>query len=253
VIKRFVSQMLVILIVESKILKMRFFVLVLLLLGFSWKLSAQNVQLHYDFGADRQMPTSTFEMFRPDSVGSTFFFVDFDYGGKVADVNGVSLAYMEISRELKFWENPFAIHVEYNGGMLRTANFATDINNAALFGGSYTWNNSDFTRIFSFQVLYKYIERIHDASFQITGVWEMHFFNRKISFTGFADFWREKTSVFDDDNVMSTERFIFISEPQLWYNFNKNISLGGEVELSNNFGAHKGFMVNPTVAVKYAF
>lgn len=228
------------------------FVAVFVLVGVL-QLDAQNVQLHYDLGDDRQMPTGTFEMFRPDSVGSTFFFVDFDFGGKAADVSGVSLAYLELSRELRFWKPPVAIHVEYNGGMLRTSAFSSDINNAALFGASYTWNNSDFTRIFSFQVLYKYIERVYDASFQITGVWDMHFFNRKVSFTGFADFWREKTTVFDSDGAPSTERFIFISEPQLWYNFNKNFSLGGEVELSNNFGAHDGFMVNPTVAAKYTF
>ena len=52
---------------------------------------AQNVQLHYDFGHNaynkeggkdlrsRAYLTTTVEMFKPDSFGSTFFFVDMDY------------------------------------------------------------------------------------------------------------------------------------------------------------------------------
>lgn len=38
---------------------------------------AQNIQVQYDF--ERKCVTSTVEMFRPDSFGSTYFFVDMDY------------------------------------------------------------------------------------------------------------------------------------------------------------------------------
>ncbi len=31
---------------------------------------AQNIQLHYDFGKDRNYPTSTIEMFKPDKWGN---------------------------------------------------------------------------------------------------------------------------------------------------------------------------------------
>ena len=41
---------------------------------------AQNVQTHYDMGKDRGYLTTTVEMFKPDKMGSTFFFVDMDYG-----------------------------------------------------------------------------------------------------------------------------------------------------------------------------
>ena len=58
---------------------------------------AQNLQVFYDTG--RGCVTSTFEMFRPDGGGSTFFFVDFDYSP-----NAVG-AYWEIARELNFWQN----------------------------------------------------------------------------------------------------------------------------------------------------
>ena len=73
--------------------------------------SAQNIQLHYDFGRSlyneldktddsygRPTLTTTVEMFRPDSFGSTFFFIDMDYS------KGVKGAYWELARELCFWQ-----------------------------------------------------------------------------------------------------------------------------------------------------
>ena len=84
-------------------------------------------------------------------------------------------------------------------------------------------------------------------NFQITGVWNLDFFNHWLSFNGFFDFWREMRP------WQGTE-FIFISEPQLWVNMNKikgcekvNLSLGTEVDLSANF-VGKGFHAMPTIA-----
>ncbi|MBP8790903.1 MAG: DUF5020 family protein [Breznakibacter sp.] len=209
---------------------------------------AQNVQMHYDFGKDRKLITTTVEMFRPDQFGSTFFFIDFDYGGDSRNVDGVSLAYMEIARGLKFWDNPFELHVEYNGGMFRSNGFAGEINNAYLLGGHYTWNNSDFSRVFTLQAMYKYIQDRNDASFQITGVWAMHFFNQKMTFSGFADLWMEKLPQYEMDN-----KFVFLTEPQLWYNATKNFSIGTEIEMSSNFSGEKDFMINPTIGAKWTF
>jgi len=208
---------------------------------------AQNVQVHYDLGKDRRYVTTTVEMFKPDAWGSTFFFVDMDYNG--ADVKGVSQSYWEIARGLKFWKSPFEVHVEYNGGMGQwQPGGAFQINDAWLFGGNYTWNNADFTRIFTLQAMYKTIRDKHDASFQLTGVWTLQLMNRKVTFSGFADFWRE-------DNTFGTEttRYVFLTEPQLWYNATEHLSLGTEVEISSNFAGNKGMMVNPTLAAKWNF
>ena len=208
---------------------------------------AQNVQMHYDLGKDRRYVTTTVEMFKPDAWGSTFFFVDMDYNG--ADVKGVSQSYWEIARGLKFWKSPFEVHVEYNGGMGQwQPGSAFQINDAWLFGGNYTWNNADFTRIFTLQAMYKTIRDKHDASFQLTGVWMLHLMNRKVTFSGFADFWRE-------DNTFGSEttRYVFLTEPQLWYNATEHLSLGTEVEISSNFAGNKGMMVNPTLAAKWNF
>ena len=95
--------------------------MLLFLLSFSIPAHSQfNVQFHYDFGrhlyssdeGNRQYFTTTVENFTPDKWGSTYLFVDFDYRNEDA-----MSAYWEISRELKFWQAPLAVHVEYNGGL----------------------------------------------------------------------------------------------------------------------------------------
>jgi hypothetical protein len=216
---------------------------------FAFGAFSQNVQLHYDMGKDRGYLTSTVEMFRPDKTGNTFFFIDFDYG--VGDVEGVSLSYFEIARCFKLGKSPFSWHGEYNGGFGQwkagAAGGAYTINNAWLTGLDYSWNASDFSRGISLKALYKNIANTMDDkpnSFQLTAVWYLNFAKGKMSFTGFADLWREKTGF---------GNMIFLSEPQLWYNCCKKFSVGSEIELSNNFGGMDGFKVMPTVAAKYTF
>lgn len=216
------------------------------------KAEGQNIQLHYDM--ERDVLTSTVEMFRPDDGGSTYFFVDMDYNPKVTG------AYFEISRELCFWKESkvdwMSVHLEYNGG-LNTA--AGSFNNAWLGGLTYSGHSADWSKTWSLSAMYKAIPGTVDTfgkcqmhNFQITGVWNLDFFNHWLSFNGFFDFWREMRP------WQGTE-FIFISEPQLWVNMNRikgwekvNVSLGTEVELSANF-VGKGFHAMPTIAAKWTF
>jgi hypothetical protein len=227
-------------------------ILTLLLISMTPKVVAQNVQLHYDFG--RNAATTTVEMFRPDGGGSTFFFVDIDYTPKVSG------AYWEIAREFCFWQdskvNWLSVHVEYNGGLNTVAG---SFNNAILGGLTYSGHSKDWSKTWSLTASYKAIpgtiglngER-QVNNFQITGVWNLDFFDHWLSFNGFADFWREARP------WQGTE-YIFIAEPQLWVNLNKikgwdkiNLSLGTEVELSSNF-VQKGFSIMPTIAAKWIF
>lgn len=219
---------------------MRKFTFIVLLLVSAFVAKSQNVQLHYDFTSPRNYLTTTVEKFQPDAYGSTFFFVDFDYSA-----NGPILAYWELARELKNWDAPVSVHVEYNGGMggLGTG-FPFQINNAYLLGGTYSWNASDFSKGFSVSAMYKNIQgNAKPHNFQLTGVWYVNMMDGKLSFTGFADFWKENVP------WQGTE-FVFLSEPQLWYNINKTFSVGAELELGYNFGA-TGFNAYPTVGVKW--
>ena len=77
---------------------MKKILLLLAVFALSYASRAQNIQLHYDFGENRKLFTTTVEMFKPDKYGSTFFFIDMDYSSDARNVsNGLSLAYWEIA------------------------------------------------------------------------------------------------------------------------------------------------------------
>ena len=205
-----------------------------------------NAQILYDFGSDRKYVTLTLEMFKADKWGSTYFFVDhdFNYDKMVVGSKNISQGgtYTEISRALNFWQNSkmknWSLHVEYNGGI--TKNYP--INNAWLFGVEYFMHDKSFKNIFGLKGL---------------------------NFSGFADFWWENhTSMLDkhgdakvDENgevIYKNEHTVFTTEPQLWYNVGQhfgceNLSVGGEVEISHNFGSNAGWMVRPCLGVKWDF
>ena len=216
--------------------------------------NAQNIQLHYDLGEDRKFFTTTVEMFKPDKYGSTFFFIDMDYSSDARNVdNGISLAYWEIARAFAWNENQkFMPRVEYNGGVFKLDGDLpwVAIENCWLAGVEHTWASADFSKILTLQANYKYIKDKEDASFQITAVWTVNFLKDKMSFMGFADFWKEGMD-WNGDGKVDTD-FRFLAEPQIWYNFNKHFSAGSEIELGNNFVGDK-FNVCPTIAVKATF
>lgn len=105
----------------------------------------------------------------------------------------------------RFWQPPFSIHVEYNGGASNSFSY----NNAYLGGATYTWNNPDFTKGFTLTAMYKYIQKHREPNnFQLTGTWYVHFVkNGLCTFSGFADWWRERTDYADG----SHRNFIFLA------------------------------------------
>ncbi|MCM1502447.1 MAG: DUF5020 family protein [Bacteroidales bacterium] len=261
--------------------KVFFLISIVALLGAFQGVSAQNIQLHYDFGnliynhgskaldgssanAYRPSLTTTVEMFKADSWGSTYFFVDMNYGNlgrsKTAmDDGGVLGAYWEISRELRFWDLPLSIHLEYDGGL---DVFSKAYDDAWLFGPTWTFASKDYTRSLSITGMYKIIPRnmktIHN--FQITCVWNVLFWHKRFQFCGVADFWKENRpwQITSKSGPDGTD-FIFLTEPQLWYNLNTikgfekiNLSVGTEVEMTCNFVA-AGFYAIPTAAVRWTF
>ena len=141
------------------------------------KADAQNVQLLYD--TERNCATSTVEMFRPDSFGSTFFFIDMDYTPKVSG------AYWEISREFCFWQESslawLSVHAEFDGGLNTSAG---SFNNCWLGGLTYSGHSKDFSKTWSLSAMYKLIPgtvglngKKQNHNFQITGVWGISFAN----------------------------------------------------------------------------
>lgn len=248
-------------------MRMKKLLTLVFLLGVSGAVTAQNVQLHYDFGRGlydelektddsygRPELTTTVEMFRPDSFGSTYFFVDLDYA------SGVKSAYWEIAREFCFWQDSkwswLSVHAEYNGGLSQAAG---SFNDSWLAGLTYSGHSKDYSKTWLLSFMYKYIPgtdneygESRDHNFQITGVWGIQLAKGWATYSGFVDFWREH-------RAWQQTSHILLSEHQLWLNLNKiknwekiNLSIGTEVEVSNNFVA-KGFYVIPTLAAKWTF
>lgn len=210
----------------------------------AFAVNAQNLQLHRDF--ERGHYTTTFEMFKMDKWGSTFTFVDFDYDAE----NGINQGYFEIARVLKTEKMPIGLHIEYNGGVGNADNFGYTINDAWIFGANYSKGTAKWG--YSTYAGYKAIKDAGKANFQVTGTWYVNMLDNKVSFSGFADLWSEN----GDNKAIAagsvSDKLVFLTEPQLWYHVNKNLSVGSEIEISNNFTGDD-FEVRPTLALKWNF
>lgn len=239
--------------------------LFLLFLFSSFFCQAQNFQVHYDLGAGRKYITTTFEMFKPDTLGNTFIFVDFDFNfADKGDANltyyNPGLAYMEIARCFTLSKKvPISAQIEYNGGFfINPEGTGLAVNNAFLAGFDYLLHSKDYTRTYNIKVLYKYIMGKEPASFQLTGVWGMHFFKHRFTFSGFADFWYEHNTNYLNARGKPLEtptqsKFVFMTEPQLWWNIIPSVSVGTELEMTVNFASTDGFKICPTIGAKYTF
>lgn len=226
--------------------------------------SQVNVQLHYDFGRlmnphsekDRQQVTATIEQFRPDRLGSTFWFVDFDFYSK-----GMKGAYLEFAREFNIWRG-LAGHIEYNGGLTsgHYSEYGSQFQHALLVGPAWNFASKDFRRTLSLQAMYKQYFKGQEnkayPSFQLTGVWNVNFGKKDMfTFAGFVDLWRDRTSA-------GKIRLTVCSEPQFWFNLDgvdgisgTGLSFGTEIEISNNFivpdKGSRTFFCNPTLGLKW--
>ena len=258
------------------------FLMIATLLVSGFAKAQTNAQVLYDFGSDRKFVTLTLEMFKQDKWGNTYFFVDHDFnlnqmtnpntGNKYAHNMSQGGTYTEISRALNFWQNSklknLSLHAEYNGGIYKDY----PINNAWLFGVEYFMHDKSFKNTLTLQALYKTIRKTdQNVPMQFTAVWGCKdiFGVKGLNFSGFADFWWENHSSFKDKHgnlkfndegevAYTTKHTVFTSEPQLWYNVGQhfgcnNLSVGGEVEISNNFGSNAGFMVRPCLGAKWDF
>jgi len=226
--------------------------------AFSLGAKAQtNLQTFYDFGKDRKYVTTTFEMFKGDKWGDTFFFIDHYFDtqanrdlGQASAING---SYFEIERGLNFWQDTdlkdLSAMIEYDGSTWGAGVWC--------FGAKYFLHSKDFRNTFQLALLYD-VHRGYgsaDVPVKFSGVWGMGDFLgiKKLTFKGFIDVWGNN-SVFAD---ASTAKFSILTEPQLWFNLGdlgiENLNIGGEVELSYNFAGCKGFMCNPCIGTKWVF
>ena len=226
-------------------------------LAFAQGAKAQNVQVFYDFGEDRNHVTTTFEMFKADKFGDTFWFIDHDYAKsaqrKAGDASAKNGSYFEIERGINFWQDSnlkdLSAMIEYDGSTWGAGIFC--------FGAKYFLHNADFSNTFTVALLYDVHIGKGDADIPVkfSGVWGMNdiFGVKGLVFKGFIDVWGNN-SLFADG---TKGKVSVLTEPQVWFNlgstFDGHLDLGGEVELSYNFAGHKGFMVNPCAGLRWTF
>ena len=226
-------------------------------LAFSLGAKAQtNVQTFYDFGKDRQYVTTTFEMFKGDKFGDTFFFIDHYYTNKDQRPNlasAINGSYFEIERGLNFWQDSelkdLSGHLEYDGTTWGQGTWC--------FGAKYFLHTEDYANMLTLYAMYETFRGFGEADIPVkfTAVWSMaNLFGVKgLTFKGFADLWGNNTLWGD----LSVTKWTFLTEPQLWMNlgsaFDGHLGIGGEIEISCNFAGNKGFMVNPCAGLRWAF
>jgi hypothetical protein len=234
----------------------KLFLLFLIIL--SYKGFSQNLQLHYDFGEDRNYLTATLEMFKPDTFGYTFWFVDFDFNYP-GDPRSMSSAYGEISHDFYIpglkkvhGFEQFGFHLEYDDGF---AIYKQD--SAEMTGISY---NSIFLTGFSYpisigqvtlttQYLLRMPRGMDVPDFQFTVVWFQPVLKNKLLITGYFDIWSQ-------DKIANPDKkeVVFQAEPQFWWMVRPKLGLGGEIEISKNFPVGPNeweFM--PTLAFRWEF
>jgi len=226
-------------------------------LAFAQGAKAQNVQVFYDFGEDRNYVTTTFEMFKADKFGDTFWFIDHNYADAAQRKAGTASAcngtYFEIERGINFWQDSnlkdLSAMVEYDGSSWGAGIFC--------LGAKYFLHNADFSNTFTVALLYDIHVGVGNADVPVkfSGVWGMNdiFGVKGLVFKGFIDVWGNN-SLFADG---TKGKVSVLTEPQVWFNlgstFDGHLDLGGEVELSYNFAGHKGFMVNPCAGLRWTF
>ena len=200
--------------------------------------SAQNLQIHYDFSQDRSYFTSTLEMYRPDERGATFWFVDFDYNEP--NSTGASLGYWEIARYFKTTFNKnFSLTLQFNDGVASWGS----LGQAWLAGGVYAFSLNKLN--LSTELMYRQLRGSSSADGQLTFVFFVPLLSGRAHFTGFMDIWTQ------DEMEDKAKKVIIMSQPQIWYTLSEKFYIGGEVRITKNFSPQKGWHLYPTMGVKW--
>lgn len=220
---------------------------------FGLKSGAQtNLQFHYNFGQiiyedlRNTGPLLTLEHSSSDNWGDTYFFTDF-----VFEKSFMSDIYLKAYRNLRFWNAPFSLHLEYNGGLNRLSPH----HHAYIGGVHYGYKNPSRALFLGLSVNYRHdYKQPRPHNMYMTADWSWTSWNRVWTICGFTSLW---TAPHD----LSQSRVILLTEPQLWMNLNQivgfhdnfNMSIGTEVKISYNYMAMDKFHVMPTLGVKWTF
>jgi hypothetical protein len=207
--------------------------------------ASANLQLHWDF--DREIATSTVEIFETDHWGGTFFFTDFDF-----DSLGQTGSYFEVARNhriTRIGKAAVNISLQYNDGVQ-----SGDVQNGK--GIPYAWLLGPVLSDVTWKQIYLEVQLLarkeysSDPGWQVTGVWDWRVPQTPIEFLGYIDWWS-----------MEGHGTAVQSEPQLQARLGP-WAVGSEFEVSRNFSgawtARRGFRygtwyLHPTIYLRVYF
>ena len=200
-------------------------------------------------------------MFKPDTLGSTYWFVDFDHNSSFEyELRSMSSAYWEISREfyipgikkIKGLEQ-FAFHIEYNDGFSVGRDTLGNIMTAFSYNSVFLTGFSYPVRIgktgFSAMLLCRLPRGMDVPDFQFTTTWFQPLWKNRLLLTGFIDVWSQ-----DKKDNPDEKEIVFQSEPQIWFMITPKIALGSEFEIDKNFPyGPRQWELFPTVGFRWEF
>ncbi|MFH1853673.1 MAG: DUF5020 family protein [Candidatus Neomarinimicrobiota bacterium] len=184
-----------------------------------------NLQQHYDIG--RGIQTSTAEFFSATEKAVVFAFIDINYDTQHFTKSGATDIWYELA-----WYQPTPLlsgklnaSLQYNDGLyffpLDSTLLGSAVQPAWLAGISYPFQLGEF--VLPVDLLLRQQHGDDRLTFQATVVWFIPF-NKRFTFTGFADIWTNATG----------PAVSLTTEPQLLVNHGR-VSLGLEIEISRGF------------------
>ena len=203
------------------------------------------------FGID--FLTFSFESFRQANYGSLLMKMDVDFNGKNSNIGKL---YTQISQNLKFWNYPIFVHLEYSGGLgfISKTVSGYHINNTYSIGMAHTfqWMNGWANTFLAYR--YTNFEKLsHDILYSFW--WGKNILREKVRLTAYFVLWTENKNHGDAwTQNLSGKKFLALGEPQIWYNFNKLFAIGSEIKLFYHVYSYSDhLLIYPTLAIKYNF
>ena len=241
------------------------FLIVILLSLFSVSAFSQSLQLHYDFRHiiapkrnPRNFPTLYFEYYKlPDSgkyfikPGSFLLKTQADFNG---DQGNIGKYYMQVSQEFRFWKPKVFIDLQYSGGLGITTprQYSYYILNTYAAGISHPFK---IGQVYLSSILfYRYVPYKQPSNdFLYTMYFYRGLFNYKAEFSGDFSIWTENKNHGDDATAgQSGKRFFFFAEPQVWYNINKQFSVGSKLNMFYHVNTTDNILEGyPTAAIRW--
>lgn len=226
----------------------------------SSSLFSQSLQLQYDFrhSMDPQnnksnFPSLFFELFKLVDYGSFFVKTQADFFG---DHHNIGQFYMQISRDFKFWDPLFFLHIEYSGGVgvAEGTSYGYYVGNAYLFGSNYAFQWGNDWQSISLCYRYSLLNRpSHDA--QVTAYWSKHLLEDRFTFAGsFVLFTQNRDRGDDLTKNLTGKKVFFWGQPQIWINVTDNFFVGSQITLYYHIYSYsENLLVYPALAMKYQF